>query len=100
MSGLFVVHYRDKIIGCEMTPEQERLEMQMVVRKGLPDDMQELLKQLVMNGGIRMAGTVLYTYCRRMYQVDDYTAARWMMAYFQREFPQHLQRHRTKAVRA
>lgn len=65
----------------------------MVVKKGLPVDMQELLKQLVMNGGIRMAGTVLHVYCRRTYQVDEETAARWMIAYFRREFPQQLERH-------
>ncbi|MFC6334262.1 hypothetical protein ACFP56_16660 [Paenibacillus septentrionalis] len=68
----------------------------MVVKKGLPVEMQELLKQLVMNGHIRIAGTVLYVYCRRMYQVDDETAARWMVTYFHREFPQQLQRHRDR----
>ncbi len=72
----------------------------MVVKKGLPAEMQELLKQLVMNGGIRMAGTVLYTYCRRMYQVDDDTAARWMVAYFEREFPRQLKRHRDRIAKA
>lgn len=66
----------------------------MVVKKGLPVEMQELLKQLVMNGHIRMAGTVLYTYCRRMYHVDDEVAIWWMVAYFRREFPQQVQWHR------
>ena len=72
----------------------------MVVRKGLPAEMQELLKQLVINGGIRMAGTVLYAYCRRMYQVDEVTAARWMVAYFKREFPQQVQRHQARIAKA
>lgn len=65
----------------------------MAERKGLPDDLKELLKQLVMNGSIRMAGIVLYAYCRRIYHADDETAARWILAYFAREYPHQLQRH-------
>jgi len=72
----------------------------MVVKKGLSSEMEELLRQLVMNGGIRMAGTVLYVYCRRKYQVDEDTAARWMTAYFRREFPQQLQRYQDRIVKA
>jgi hypothetical protein len=68
--------------------------------KKLSKDMQVLLKQLVMNGGIRMAGTVLNTYCRRMYQVEVDTAARWTTAYFEREYPRHLERHRSRKARA
>ncbi|MGN7384089.1 hypothetical protein [Paenibacillus sp. SAFN-117] len=71
----------------------------MVVKKGLPIELQELLKQLVMNGHIRIAGTVLHVYCRRMYQVDDETAARWMVTYFHREFPQQLKRHRDRIAK-
>lgn len=71
----------------------------MVVKKGLPPEMQELLKQLVMNGHIRMAGTVLYVYCLRIYHVDDEVAVRWMVAYFHREFPQQLQRHRDRIAK-
>ena len=72
----------------------------MVIKQGLPVEMEELLKQLVMNGGIRMAGTVLFVYCRRMYQVEEDTAARWMIAYFRREFPQQLQRHQDRIAKA
>ncbi|UQZ84538.1 hypothetical protein SK3146_03793 [Paenibacillus konkukensis] len=72
----------------------------MVIKQGLPVEMEELLKQLVMNGGIRMAGTVLFVYCRRMYQVDEDTAARWMIAYFRREFPQQLQRYQERIAKA
>lgn len=72
----------------------------MVVKKGLPIEMQDLLKQLVMNGHIQIAGTVLYVYCRRIYQVNDEIAARWMVAYFQREFPQQLQRHHDRIAKA
>lgn len=66
----------------------------MVEKRGLPEDLTTLLKQLVMNDQVRMAGHVLYTYCRRFYGVDDETAARWIVVYFQREFPTHFERHR------
>lgn len=72
----------------------------MVVKKGLSVEMEELLRQLVMNGGIRMAGTVLYVYCQRMYQVDEDTAVRWMKSYFRREYPEQLQRHQDRIVKA
>lgn len=68
----------------------------MVVKKGLSVEMEDLLKQLVMNGGLHMAGTVLYVYCLRKYQVDEETAARWMVVYFKREFPLQLHRHQTR----
>jgi len=65
----------------------------MVKRTGLPDDLKELLKQLVMNGSIRIAGMVLYAYCRRMYHADEETASRWMLIYFTREYPHQWQRY-------
>ena len=65
----------------------------MVAKRGLPEEMSTLLKQLVMNGQVRMAGHVLYAYCRRIYGVDDETAARWIVIYFRREFPTQLDRH-------
>lgn len=65
----------------------------MVVKRGLPEALTTNLRQLVMNGSISIAGTLLYSYCRRVYQVDDVTAARWMQIYFHREFPDQLQRH-------
>jgi len=71
----------------------------MVVKCGLSEELTTVLKQLVMNGSIRVAGTLLYTYCQRFYQVDEATAIRWMIAYFNREFPQQLQRHRMQAER-
>lgn len=65
----------------------------MVVKRELPEDLATTLRQLVMNGSIRIAGTLLHSYCRRSYQVDDETAARWMQIYFYREFPNQLQTH-------
>ncbi|UQZ84560.1 hypothetical protein SK3146_03815 [Paenibacillus konkukensis] len=72
----------------------------MVTKGELPEELTAVLKQLVRNGGIRIAGTLLYSYCRRFYQVDEETASRWMLAYFHREFPHELQRHRTQAAKA
>ncbi|OBZ17103.1 hypothetical protein [Bacillus sp. FJAT-26390] len=72
----------------------------MVVKKGLPDDVSTVLKQLVMNGHFSMAGRVLLTYCRRTYDVDEETAARWTVVYFQREFPQQLQKYRKRLAGA
>lgn len=65
----------------------------MVVKRGLPEAMSTLLKQLVMNGHFRIAGIVLQTYCRRIYGVDEITAARWIVAYFHREFPQQMKKY-------
>lgn len=43
----------------------------MVEKRGLPKDITMLMRQLVMNGHIRMAGTVLYTYFIRCWKLDD-----------------------------
>lgn len=47
----------------------------MVVRKGLPEELWTLLKQLVANGSIRIAGTLLYAWFKRFWELDDETAA-------------------------
>lgn len=72
----------------------------MVVKRGLPEELTTLLKQLVMNGQVRIAGHVLYSYCRRFYGVDDETAARWIVIYFRREFPQQIERHQKRIAKA
>lgn len=72
--GFFVVPIdRDKY---RLREKPEGRELNNITKKnGLPDDLKELLKQLVMNGSIRMAGMVLYAYCRRIYHTNDETAA-------------------------
>lgn len=72
----------------------------MVVKRGLPEGVDTLLRQLVMNGHIRMAGHVLHAYCRRIYGIDDIEAARWIVVYFRREFPQQLQRLQKQVTEA
>jgi hypothetical protein len=68
----------------------------MVVRRGLPDELQTLLKRLVANGSVRIAGTLLYTWFRRCWELDDETAAYYMRRYFEKYFNQ-LQSHRKRA---
>jgi len=69
----------------------------MVVRKGLPDELQTLLKQLVANGSVRIAGTLLYAWFRRCWELDDETAAYYMRRYFEKYFSRQLQSHRKRA---
>lgn len=66
----------------------------MVEKKTFPEELVILLRQLVMNNQQRIGGVLLYAYCRRIYGVDEMTASRWMLAYFRREFPKQVERHR------
>jgi hypothetical protein len=68
----------------------------MVGKRGLPDDITVLMRQLVMNGHMRMAGTVLYTYFIRCWKLDDEYAAYYMRRYFEKYFAPQLQRHLQK----
>ncbi|SHE14142.1 Uncharacterised protein [Chlamydia abortus] len=63
----------------------------MVVRRGLPDELQTLLKRLVANGSVRIAGTLLYAWFRRCWELDDETAAYYMRRYFEKYFSRQLQ---------
>ncbi len=65
----------------------------MVVKRGLPEDLTVLLKQLVVNGHIRHAGTVLHVYFIRSWQLDEELAAYYMRRYFEKYFAAQLQRH-------
>jgi hypothetical protein len=69
----------------------------MVVRRGLPEELQTLLKRLVANGSVRIAGTLLYAWFRRCWELDDETAAYFMRRYFEKYFSRQLQSHRKRA---
>ncbi|WP_058303736.1 hypothetical protein [Gorillibacterium timonense] len=71
----------------------------MVVKRGLPEDMTVLLRQLVMNGHIRIAGTVLYVYFVRCWQLDEECAAYYMQRYFQKYYASQLQKHKQRSIK-
>ena len=72
----------------------------MVVKRGLSEELAQLLRQLVQQRQIRMAGTVLYVYLRRNWQLDDEDAAFFMLRYFQKYFPSQLEKHQQKSAQA
>lgn len=65
----------------------------MVVRRGLPEEMTMLLRQLVMNGHFRIAGTVLFIFFKRNWSLEDDLAAHYVVRYFRKYYPAHLERH-------
>lgn len=65
----------------------------MVVRKGLPEELRTLLKQLVANGSVRIAGTLLYPWFKRFWELNDETAAYFVRRYFEKYFCRQLQSH-------
>ncbi|HEY4430308.1 MAG TPA: hypothetical protein VGN87_04630 [Paenibacillus sp.] len=72
----------------------------MVEKRGLPEDITVLMRQLVINGHIRMAVTVLYTYFIRCWKLDNERAAYFMRRYFEKYFAPQLQRHLQKLNKA
>lgn len=65
----------------------------MVVKRGLPKDITVLLRQLVVNGQIRMAGLVLRTYFIREWELEEELANRYVRGYFAKHYPKQLERH-------
>ncbi|MGG2197863.1 hypothetical protein [Paenibacillus validus] len=68
----------------------------MVVKRGLSDELTQLLRQLVQQKQIRTAGTVLFIYLRRNWQFEEEDAAFYMIRYFKKYFPSQLERHHKK----
>lgn len=60
----------------------------------IADDFRLLLKQLVINDSIRIAGTMLFVYFKRNWRIDDELAAHYVVRYFQKYFPNQLSRHK------
>ncbi|WP_159887561.1 hypothetical protein [Paenibacillus puerhi] len=71
----------------------------MIVKKGLPEELATLLRQLVVNGSIRIAGTTLFVYFKRCWQLDDDLAAYYMRRYFEKYYGNQLQRHRERTAK-
>ncbi|MDH6670124.1 hypothetical protein M2277_000768 [Paenibacillus sp. LBL] len=65
----------------------------MVVKRGLPEDMTILLRQLVINGHFRMASTVLFVFFKRNWSLEDDLAAYYVVRYFLKYYPDRLEKH-------
>lgn len=61
--------------------------------KQLPDDLTTLLKQLVRNGQLLMAGLTLKTYFIRCWKVDVQLSGYYVRRYFEKYFPYELEKH-------
>lgn len=72
----------------------------MVVKRGLPEEMTLLMKRLVVNGHIRIAGTLLYSYFIRCWQLDEELAAYFMQRYFEKYYAPQLQKHKQLVAKA
>lgn len=68
----------------------------METKRKLPEELTLLLQRLVMQGQIRIAGTLLYAYFKRIYQLEDDIAAHYMRRYFEIHHSDHLQKHRQR----
>lgn len=60
----------------------------------LPNELIDLIKQLVSQKHIRIAGTVLYVYFCRVWKTNDNLAAYYVTRYFQKYFPTQLDKHK------
>lgn len=69
-------------------------------KKQITDEMTSLLRQLVMQNQIRMAGLVLQTYFVREWKIDEELANRYMRGYFAKFYPKQLERHLKRLNRA
>jgi len=56
-------------------------------KQGLPEELTVTLRQLVMNGHFRMAGTLLYVYFKRCWKLEDDLAGYYVVRYFAKHFP-------------
>jgi hypothetical protein len=65
----------------------------------ISEELITLLKRLVANGSIRIAGTVLFVYFKRCWQIDDELAAHYVIRYFQKYYPHQLDNHRKQNIK-
>lgn len=70
----------------------------MGTKKELPEELTVLIRRLVSQGQIRIAGTLLYAWFRREWQLRDDIAAYYMTRYFEKYHGDHLQKHRKRMV--
>ena len=63
------------------------------------EDMEMLLRQLVCNDSISMAGRALQLYACRCLKMDKQAASAFVLQYFEEVFPKELERYRNKQKR-
>ncbi|MDN3451089.1 hypothetical protein QMA09_12895 [Planococcus sp. APC 3906] len=65
----------------------------------LSEGMEKLVRQLVCNGSVTMAGRVLQLYACRCLKLDRESASAFVLQYFEDVFPKELKHHRNKQKR-
>jgi hypothetical protein len=69
-------------------------------KQKLPEDLIVLLRQLVVQGQIRIGGTLLFVYLKREWHLEDELAAYYMRRYFEKYYGDHVQKHRQRMTKA
>ncbi len=67
--------------------------------KGLYEDLTTTMKQLVMNGHLKMDGTVLYVYFLRFWKLDYELAAYYVVRYFGKYYPKQWEKYKNQGRR-
>jgi hypothetical protein len=62
----------------------------------ISDELTALLRKLVSNGSIRIAGTLLYVYFIRNWKINDELAAYYVTRYFQKYYSTQFKRYQQK----
>lgn len=71
----------------------------MTEKRGLPESLHTLMRQLVQQKQIHMAGTVLFVYFQRHWQLDEEKAAYYTVRYFRKYFPVQWEKEQQKEQR-
>lgn len=62
-------------------------------KRQIADEMVTLVRQLVAQNQIKVAGLVLQTYFIRVWKKEKDIAAHYVRAYFKKHYPEQLERH-------
>ncbi|MFD0957973.1 hypothetical protein [Paenibacillus chungangensis] len=69
-------------------------------KRQIAEEMDTLLRQLVMQNQLVMAARVLEVYFQRLWKIDEELANRYVRAYFIKYNPKQLERHLKRLNRA
>ena len=70
--------------------------MNSVVKESIPLEVVTTAQRLVQNGSIIMAGYFMLTYFKRCWKVDEDLAKFYTTKWFEKYFPNQLEKHRQK----